>query len=115
VRIQLHGRFAVVTEGRPAESRLPGRQGRLNLRTSACLLRQGLRGHRGTELPTAERAARRLVEHAPLAKTGHLMLMRAPTARGDPRPRPASTTSYASCCARKRHLAVDAERAAATA
>src|SRR5690348_12224816 len=29
VRIQLCGRFAVVVEGRPAESRLPGRQGRL--------------------------------------------------------------------------------------
>src|SRR6266700_3414223 len=29
VRIQLCGRFAVVTDGRPAESRLPGRQGRL--------------------------------------------------------------------------------------
>jgi hypothetical protein len=29
VRIQLCGRFAVVIDGRPAESRLPGRQGRL--------------------------------------------------------------------------------------
>jgi DNA-binding SARP family transcriptional activator len=38
----------------------------------------------GTELPAAERAARRLVEHAPLAETGHRMLMRALTARGDP-------------------------------
>jgi DNA-binding SARP family transcriptional activator len=38
----------------------------------------------GTELPAAERAARRLVEHAPLAETGHQMLMRALTARGDP-------------------------------
>ena len=37
----------------------------------------------GTELPAAERAARRLVEHAPLAETGHRMLMRALTARGD--------------------------------
>jgi DNA-binding SARP family transcriptional activator len=38
----------------------------------------------GTELPAAERAARHLVEHAPLAETGHRMLMRALTARGDP-------------------------------
>src|SRR5215468_348012 len=29
VRIQLCGRFAVVIDGQPAESRLPGRQGRL--------------------------------------------------------------------------------------
>jgi len=38
----------------------------------------------GTELPAAERAARRLVAHAPLAETGHQLLMRALTARGDP-------------------------------
>ena len=38
----------------------------------------------GTELPAAERAARRLVAQAPLAETGHRLLMRALTARGDP-------------------------------
>jgi DNA-binding SARP family transcriptional activator len=37
----------------------------------------------GTELPAAERAARRLVAHAPLAETGHGLLMRALAARGD--------------------------------
>ena len=37
----------------------------------------------GTELPAAERAARRLVTHAPLAETGHRLLMRALAARGD--------------------------------
>ncbi|MGN6795099.1 MAG: AfsR/SARP family transcriptional regulator [Streptosporangiaceae bacterium] len=37
----------------------------------------------GTELPAAERAARRLVEHAPLAETGHGLLIRALAARGD--------------------------------
>ena len=38
----------------------------------------------GTEVPAAERAARRLLAHAPLAETGHRLLMRALTARGDP-------------------------------
>jgi DNA-binding SARP family transcriptional activator len=38
----------------------------------------------GTELPAAERAARRLVAHAPLAETGHRLLMRALAAHGDP-------------------------------
>jgi DNA-binding SARP family transcriptional activator len=38
----------------------------------------------GTELPAAERAARHLVVHAPLAETGHRLLMRALAARGDP-------------------------------
>ena len=38
----------------------------------------------GTELPAAERAARRLVTHATLAETGHRLLMRALAARGDP-------------------------------
>ena len=37
----------------------------------------------GTELPAAERAARRLVAYAPLAETGHRLLMRALAARGD--------------------------------
>jgi DNA-binding SARP family transcriptional activator len=37
----------------------------------------------GTELPAAERAARRLMAHAPLAETGHRLLMRALAARGD--------------------------------
>ena len=37
----------------------------------------------GTELPAAERTARRLVTHAPLAETGHQLLMRALAARGD--------------------------------
>src|SRR5262249_37940908 len=37
----------------------------------------------GTELPAAERAARRLAAHAPLAETGHRLLMRALAARGD--------------------------------
>jgi SARP family transcriptional regulator, regulator of embCAB operon len=37
----------------------------------------------GTELPGAERAARRLVAQAPLAETGHGLLMRALAARGD--------------------------------
>jgi DNA-binding SARP family transcriptional activator len=37
----------------------------------------------GTELPAAERAARRLVAHAPLAESGHQLLMRALAARGD--------------------------------
>jgi DNA-binding SARP family transcriptional activator len=37
----------------------------------------------GTELPAAERAARRLVAHAPLAETGHRLLIRALAARGD--------------------------------
>ena len=40
-------------------------------------------GIAGTELPAAERAARRLVAHAPLAETGHRLLMRALAARGD--------------------------------
>jgi DNA-binding SARP family transcriptional activator len=44
---------------------------------AACL------GIGGTELPAAERAARRLVAHAPLAETGHQLLMRALAARGD--------------------------------
>jgi len=38
----------------------------------------------GTELPAAERAARRLLAHDPLAETGHRLLMRALAARGDP-------------------------------
>jgi DNA-binding SARP family transcriptional activator len=37
----------------------------------------------GTEFPGAERAARRLLAHAPLAETGHRLLMRALTAHGD--------------------------------
>src|SRR5215471_19122992 len=37
----------------------------------------------GTELPAAERAARRLVAHAPLAETGYQLLVRALAARGD--------------------------------
>ena len=37
----------------------------------------------GTELPAAERAARRLAAHAPLAETGHRLFMRALAARGD--------------------------------
>ena len=37
----------------------------------------------GTELPAAERAARRLVAHTPLAETGHQLLIRALAARGD--------------------------------
>jgi SARP family transcriptional regulator, regulator of embCAB operon len=37
----------------------------------------------GTELPAAERAARRLVAHAPLAEIGHQLLVRALAARGD--------------------------------
>lgn len=37
----------------------------------------------GTELPAAERAARHLLAHAPLAETGHRLLMRALAARGD--------------------------------
>ena len=37
----------------------------------------------GTELPAAERAGRRLVAQAPLAETGHRLLMRALAARGD--------------------------------
>jgi SARP family transcriptional regulator, regulator of embCAB operon len=37
----------------------------------------------GTELPAAERAARRLVAGVPLAETGHGLLMRALAARGD--------------------------------
>jgi DNA-binding SARP family transcriptional activator len=37
----------------------------------------------GTELPAAERAARRLVTHATLAETGHALLIRALAARGD--------------------------------
>jgi SARP family transcriptional regulator, regulator of embCAB operon len=37
----------------------------------------------GTELPAAERAARRLVAYAPLAETGHRLLIRALAARGD--------------------------------
>jgi SARP family transcriptional regulator, regulator of embCAB operon len=41
-------------------------------------------GIAGTELPAAERAARRLVAQAPLAETGHRLLMQALTARGDP-------------------------------
>jgi SARP family transcriptional regulator, regulator of embCAB operon len=40
----------------------------------------------GTEVPAAERAARRLVVHAPLAETGHRLLMRALAARGDAAP-----------------------------
>src|SRR5439155_18119395 len=36
----------------------------------------------GTELPAAERAARRLVAHAPLAESGHQLLMRPLSARG---------------------------------
>jgi SARP family transcriptional regulator, regulator of embCAB operon len=37
----------------------------------------------GTELPAAERAARHLLAHAPLAETGYRLLMRALAARGD--------------------------------
>jgi DNA-binding SARP family transcriptional activator len=37
----------------------------------------------GTELPAAERAARTLVELAPLRETGHLLVMRALAARGN--------------------------------
>jgi SARP family transcriptional regulator, regulator of embCAB operon len=37
----------------------------------------------GTEVPAAERAARRLVEHAPLSETGYRLLMEALAARGD--------------------------------
>ena len=37
----------------------------------------------GTELPAAERAARRLVAHAPLGEAGHRLLIRALAARGD--------------------------------
>jgi hypothetical protein len=37
----------------------------------------------GTELPGAERAARELVETAPLHETGHLLLMRALAAHGN--------------------------------
>jgi DNA-binding SARP family transcriptional activator len=37
----------------------------------------------GTELPAAERAARRHVADAPLAETGHALLIRALAARGD--------------------------------
>ena len=37
----------------------------------------------GTELPAAERAARRLVTHAPLAEAGHQLLIRALARRGD--------------------------------
>jgi DNA-binding SARP family transcriptional activator len=44
---------------------------------TACL------GLSGTELPAAERAARQLVEMAPLRETGHLLLMRALLARGN--------------------------------
>ena len=44
---------------------------------AACL------GLGGTELPAAERAARNLVELAPLRETGHLLLMRALAARGN--------------------------------
>lgn len=157
VRIQLCGRFAVVVDGQPAESRLPGRQGRLLVaylatyraqpvertvlldvlwpdggagaagaltvllsKARALLAPAEIRGRRflaeyeaiwidewrrqldvnyeralacygeaclgigGTELPAAERAARRLAAHAPLAETGHRLLMRALTARGDP-------------------------------
>src|SRR5262249_40372154 len=43
----------------------------------------------GTELPAAERAARRLLAHTPLAETGHRLLMRALTARGGPVAAPA--------------------------
>jgi SARP family transcriptional regulator, regulator of embCAB operon len=51
-------------------------------RALACYARACL-GIGGTELPAAERAARRLVAHAPLAETGHQLLMRALAARGD--------------------------------
>jgi DNA-binding SARP family transcriptional activator len=37
----------------------------------------------GPELPGAERAARELLEDAPLRETGHLLLMRALAARGN--------------------------------
>src|SRR5438093_323639 len=101
VRILLCGRFAVVLEGQPIESRLPGRQGRLLVAYLATYRGQPVErtvlldtlwpeggagaglGIGGTELPAAERAARRLVAHAPLAETGHQLLMRALSARGD--------------------------------
>ncbi len=51
-------------------------------RSLACYAEACL-GIGGTELPAAERAARRLVAHAPLAETGHQLLMRALAARGD--------------------------------
>jgi SARP family transcriptional regulator, regulator of embCAB operon len=51
-------------------------------RSLACYAEACL-GIGGTELPGAERAARRLVTHAPLAETGHRLLMRALAARGD--------------------------------
>lgn len=45
----------------------------------------------GTELPAAERAARRLVAQAPLAERGHALLIRALAARGDA---PAALAAY---------------------
>jgi DNA-binding SARP family transcriptional activator len=51
-------------------------------RALACYAEAGL-GIGGTELPAAERAARQLVAMAPLAETGHGLLMRALAARGD--------------------------------
>ena len=51
-------------------------------RSLACYAEACL-GIGGTELPGAERAARRLVAHAPLAETGHRLLMRSLAARGD--------------------------------
>ena len=45
--------------------------------TTSCL------GIGGTELPAAERAARRLVERAPLRETGYALLMNALAARGN--------------------------------
>ena len=51
-------------------------------RSLACYAEACL-GIGGTELPAAERAARRLVAHAPLAETGYRLLIRALAARGD--------------------------------
>jgi SARP family transcriptional regulator, regulator of embCAB operon len=41
------------------------------------------RGIGGTELPGAERASRRLLEHSPLRETGYALLMNALAAQGN--------------------------------
>jgi DNA-binding SARP family transcriptional activator len=57
--------------------------GRSPLRARAGRLRQACLGIGGTELPGAERAARRLVERAPLSEIGYRLLMEVLAARGD--------------------------------
>jgi DNA-binding SARP family transcriptional activator len=60
---------------------------------------RGCLGLGGTELPGAERAARRLVEHNPLRETGDRLLMEALAARGNVAEALGATSGRLWCCA----------------